>query len=325
MLSAYLFDQRQGKAVESWAETLADLQKSQVLWLDLQGSDDAESQEVQEALGIEGLAGLYRDDERELPEFDQRDEHIKLTAVGVTRDKDGSAAEPVPFVCFVGRNWLVSAHADEVEVIEEFRERAEGDGELGVLDAPSFLAALLEWVVTSYLRAFDEIDLELEEFDLNVLQSTPADAEKQMRVLVDARSRISRLRRSLAPHRDVFTALSHSEFDPVSTEESAQRFTELAAKVNHALTAARDTKDAVNGSFDILLARSGYRTNETVKILTLASVLLLPGTLVAGVAGMNVNISMRVFAQSPLFWVVCTAFALMSLGTLAVARRRHWI
>ena len=31
-------------------------------------------------------------------------------------------------------------------------------GEIGALDAPSFLATLLEWTVTSYLRAFDEIE-----------------------------------------------------------------------------------------------------------------------------------------------------------------------
>ena len=56
--------------------------------------------------------------------------------------------------CLIGTNWVLTSHLSEIAVIEDFRTRAEGAGELGALDAPSFLATLLEWVVTSYLRAF---------------------------------------------------------------------------------------------------------------------------------------------------------------------------
>ena len=53
--------------------------------------------------------------------------------------------------------------------------------------------------------------------------------------------------------------------------------------------------------------------------------LLLPGALLAGMAGMNVNISAHTFAHSPLFWVVVTAILLIAIATLAVARLRRWI
>ncbi len=59
----------------------------------------------------------------------------------------------------------------------DFRERAEGGGEIGILDAPSFLALLLGWVVTSFLQAFDKIEAELEEFNLRVLRNARRDAE----------------------------------------------------------------------------------------------------------------------------------------------------
>ena len=62
-----------------------------------------------------------------------------------------------------------------------------------------------------------------------------------------------------------------------------------------------------------------------MKVLTLASILLLPGALLAGVAGMNVNISAHTFVHSPLFWVVVTAIILIAIATLALARLRRWI
>ena len=38
---------------------------------------------------------------------------------------------------------------------------------------------------------------------------------------------------------------------------------------------ARDARDAIVGSFDVLIARTGHRTNDIMKVLTLTSVILL--------------------------------------------------
>jgi Mg2+ and Co2+ transporter CorA len=123
----------------------------------------------------------------------------------------------------------------------------------------------------------------------------------------------------------VFATLSHSEFDPLSSQESAQRFVALAARVDAALASARDVRDGIASSFDVLIVRTEHRTNEIVKVLTLASILLLPGALLAGVAGMNVNFNAHTFVDSPLFWAVVTAIVLIALATLGLARLRKWI
>ena len=77
----------------------------------------------------------------------------------------------------------------------------------------------------------------------------------------------------------------------ISTDGRPKRFEKLTAQVDNALATARDAKDAVVNSFDVLILRTEHRTNEIVKVLTLASILLLPGALIAGVMGMNVNFS----------------------------------
>jgi len=325
MLDAYLFDEDHGKKIEAWADALDDLDQSQMLWLDLLEPSAEEAREVGEALGLDGLEPGRFHEEAVQPAFDQSQEYLRVTALAASDTEGDAAPQTVAVDCFVGENWVLTAHSTELAVIEDFRARTEGEGKIGILDAPSFLAVLLEWVVTSYLRAFDKIEVELEEFDVRVLRSARRDAERQISALVEVRRRVGSLRRSLAPHREVFAALSDSEFDPVSSEESAKRFSELATKTETALAAARDTKDAVIGSFDVLIARTEHRTNEIVKVLTLASILLLPGALIAGVMGMNVNFKTSVFAHSALFWVVVGAIILIALATLGVARIRRWI
>ena len=86
---------------------------------------------------------------------------------------------------------------------------------------------------------------------------------------------------------------------------------------------ARDTRASVVSSFDVLIARTGHTTNEIMKVLTLASVILLPGTLVAGVMGMNFEVPL--FTHPELFWGVIALIVAGAVVTLTVARLRRWI
>jgi Mg2+ and Co2+ transporter CorA len=79
----------------------------------------------------------------------------------------------------------------------------------------------------------------------------------------------------------------------------------------------------VVGSFDVLIAGTEQRTNEIVKVLTLASVLLLPGALIAGVMGMNFKVGL--FETGAYFWVVIAGIIGVAAATLVIARARRWI
>ena len=141
----------------------------------------------------------------------------------VASSEDG---KPVlrPVECVLGRNWVVTSHEAEIEVLEEFRERAEGGGQVGALDSPSFVAAAVEWVVTSYFRAFEEIEGELEELDAKVMSDVPKSVSDDLARLVELRRSIGTLRRALFPHREVIVALAHPELDLLSTETSGAAF-----------------------------------------------------------------------------------------------------
>jgi magnesium transporter len=325
MLKAYLFDRRQGRSVDDWAKALQDLNKNQILWVDLMEPSADEAAGVLDALHLGDAGGLRLGDPEGKPGIEQHEGHLRVTAVAVSDSERDPARERIVVDCFLGSNWVLTAHSTDIAALDDFRGVAEGKGEIGLLDAPSFLTALLEWVVTSYLRAFDEIEETLDKFDVEAMVEPSNDPEKEIEILGDARRRVGRLRRTLAPHREVFAALSHSEFDPLSSEGSAERFVALTARVDAALASSRDVRDGIASSFDVLIVRTEHRTNEIMKVLTLASILLLPGALFAGVAGMNVNFGARTFVHSPLFWIVVTAIIVIALATLALARLRRWI
>ena len=325
MVSAYLFDRRQSERVEDWAGAFHALSKNQILWIDIVDASKDETVDVLDALDLGAAAELKLGDPERRPSVEQFERHLRVTAVAVSDTERDPARERIVVDCFLGSNWILTVHGADIAALDDFRGVAEGKGEVGLLDAPSFLTTLSEWVITSYLRAFDEIEETLDEIDVEAIAHLSKDLDEQLELLGDARRRVGRLRRTLAPHREVFATLSHSEFHPLSSEASAKRFVALTARVDAALASARDVRDGIASSFDVLIVGTGHRTNEIVKILTLASILLLPGALLAGMAGMNVNISAYTFAHSPLFWVVVTAIILIAIATLALARLRQWI
>jgi magnesium transporter len=86
---------------------------------------------------------------------------------------------------------------------------------------------------------------------------------------------------------------------------------------------ARDARAAIVGSFDVLIARTGHRTNHIMKVLTLTSVILLPGALIAGVMGMNFKVGL--FEDSWAFYLVLVLILAIAPLTVGVAKMREWI
>ena len=64
----------------------------------------------------------------------------------------------------------------------------------------------------------------------------------------------------------------------------------------------------------MLIARTGHRTNEIVKVLTLASVIFLPGALIAGIMGMNFKPGL--FNHPALFWATIAMIISIAVVTI---------
>ena len=76
-------------------------------------------------------------------------------------------------------------------------------------------------------------------------------------------------------------------------------------------------------SFDVLIARTGHRTNDIMKVLTLTSVILLPGVVIAGFMGMNFNVG--IFTAAWGFYAVVAVTVAIAVLVIGVAKLREWI
>jgi magnesium transporter len=321
-MTALVFDRTEVDEVADWTACLGDLGRQCILWLDLERGDEEEIRRAIDELGLSEASAERLTGDNARPIFSDFGDYLHVTATAPARSDVERVAVTVE--CLVSETWVVTVHEEPVEAFEVVRDRMkETSGAVGQLDGIEFLADLLAWVLEAYLDAFEAIELSLEEFDERVMRGRTEDTEREVARLVEVRQRIGRLRRALVAQRGLFLALAQPELEAITSSDHSQRFVTLRGQLEDVVQVARDSREAVFGSFDVLIARTELRTNEIMKTLTLGALLFLPGALIAGVLGMNFRIGL--FETGWYFWVVCGLILALAAMTVSVARLREWI
>jgi Mg2+ and Co2+ transporter CorA len=220
-----------------------------------------------------------------------------------------------------GPNVVATLHREQVDTLREFRDHTDGNTPIGRVDAPAFVAAVLDWLVNGYFRAIEVLEREADRLDETALN--PRSERDLLADLVKLRRRITALRRTLAPHREVVAALSRPDLTAFADTDAAPHFHALAERLERALDAVETARQLVLGSFEVHMSRTAQRTNDVMKVLTIVSVMLLPGSLVAGILGMNFPAAF--FEHDWLFWVAVVLIAAVAIVPLALAKLRGWI
>ena len=321
MRRAILFDREKVQHLDRLEDRPRRLGRSQLLWVDVERPSSEDIDQIASVFALdqetrEALASTTPDEEMV---FYDGGRYIHVTTYAPDEENEG---ELIALECVVSENWVITTHDAPIPVLEDFAERVSGSGDTGSLDGPGFLAALLEWVLGAYSAAFERIEERLEQFDIQAMRGD-AEAERDIEHLVQMRSQVGNLRRALAGHRFALVSLTHPELEALGDHNSSDQFQSLLTRFEATAQEARDARDAIVGSFDVLIARGGHRTNEIMKVLTLTSVILLPGALVAGVMGMNFKVGL--FDHPQFFWAVVAAIVLVAPITLAAAKHRDWI
>jgi Mg2+ and Co2+ transporter CorA len=301
-------------------EGLPRLSAKALLWIDLEAGNEAGLDAAAELLELSDELVTRLQDDEVRPSLADYEELIHVRVVEVSEEADSA---PLPMDAVAGPNWLLTRHGRDGGYSESFRAAFQGETELGRLDSLSFLAALLEHLLGHYFAAIAKVEEGVDDFDVEAMRTAVADGEHQLARIVALRRTLAALRRSLVLHRDVYATLGDPDLTSLASKDSAERARALLDRLERAIDAAESARQMVAGSFEILMARTSQRTNDTMKILTLISAALLPSAVIAGVLGMNFKQSF--FELSYLFWLVVALMAVLMVTVGVVARWRKWL
>ena len=294
-----------------------EVDKDRLLWIDIDGRDPDDLARAGATIGLDGkgLRRLGRVDRRarllRLPD------RIVLTLETVEPDDPEAARHELDIV--VGANHIITVHDRPIWAVDEFRKEIDLEELVGTLDAASFVAGLIDSIITAYFRQLEAIERDIDILD-EVAVRNRADASF-LATVVTLRRRIARLRRALTPNREALLPLERPDVALIS--DLGAVWPGIGQRLERAIDGVENARELLVGSFDLYLGRSSQRANDVMKILTLVSAIALPGIVLAGVMGMNFQ--MPFFDDSNNFFVVAGAMVAFAAAILGVARWRAWI
>ncbi len=289
------------------------------LWLDVCPPEEAERQLLREALGFHPLALEDAFRARERPKLDVYPDYYFMVFYRVDYDPDnGLSLQPVHL--FIGAHYLVTVHPQRIPEVEATMARWSGPEFPRPIAPGSLVYDLLDAILDRYFPVLDRIAEEVETIEERLFEGSDG---RLIEAVFQMRKALLELRRVVAPEREVINLLLRREL-PIFRPEDIAYFQDLYDRLVRLTESIDLYRDMLSGALESYLSIQSNRLNEIVKVLTIASIILMANALIAGIYGMN-------FKYMPeLEWPWGYPMALLMMAAVSVGlafffRRRGWL
>lgn len=317
-----VFVLQNGRLSQVNIDSRSDLEQAAPVWVDLTEPDD------EERAWIKSIYGVTLPDEDEFSdieasaryfEAENGDLHLRTDFL-FEGDDDSSSTMTVAFI--LARNILFSVHAEDLPVFRLVRMRARSrPGSIG--DYRDVLLDLYETDAEYSADALEGIYQKLEAVSTSVLKKSLSDqaAAEVLNTIAHEEDLNGRIRRNMMDTRRAVSFLMRGRLlSSEQFEDARQILRDIESLDGHTAFLF----DKINFLMDASIGFLNINQNKVIKIFSVASVALLPPTLIASVYGMN-------FARIPeLQWELGYPYAIglmimSALLPLWYFRRRGWL
>jgi magnesium transporter len=299
---------------------LATLEKNFV-WVDLDGYTEAEFHSVALLLGFhrQAVRAVLADWQRPRLTI-YRDHFFTSTTVPHLQSK-AFRVDARELDLFVGHNVFVSVHKTPLPFADRLQARVLSSPNLVQFDAPFMLYIVLDELLAYYEELNRRVHADVERMEERALHDS---SDNFLEDLLQFKRYAFALSQLADQHREIFAAFLRPDFSWISGEEVEEYFEDLETRLVRLLDLLLSAKDAVNGAFEIYVSHMSHRTNQVIKLLTMVSTVLLPATLIIGIFGTNISVSVQSDKlHTPLgLGLMLLCILLVSGGTLLFFRRR---
>lgn len=261
-------------------------------WIDLVEPTSEEEKLVERVVGLDVPTREEMKEIEPSSRMFERGDAIYLTLSTLTGIEEGHpSAEPIAFV--LAGNRLVTVRYTSPKPFRMFAEHVEREPELA-RDALTVLVRLLDTIIDRLADELEEAGAELERISAQIFHREEGRSRRIPAIRLEALlTRIGRAQSLLARIRE--TAVSSSRV--VGFLAASSRLRADGQQRDHVLSLAADVGSLIDHSaflatnltflLDASLGLISVEQNAALKVFSVAALIFLPPTLVAGIYGMN--------------------------------------
>jgi magnesium transporter len=208
---------------------------------------------------------------------------IVRTIAFLEQTDDPYDIETVNLNCFLGRNFLVTAHGAHSSPLDSARGMLEKKPELAAGGAARLMHAVVDEAVNAYFPILDQLDEFMDGLEEKVFAAFDQSA---LREIFSVKRLVLSLRRHLAPERDVFSVLTNrpNALLAADTQVYFRDIYDHILRINDSLETYREL---LSNTLDSYLTQVSNRLGSVTKALSVVATISLPFVVVSGMWGMN--------------------------------------
>ena len=324
-----IFTLANGRLFQEEIDSLEELSKFQPIWVDLEAPTLEEKRWVKQYYGLSIPEDAMDEDIEESARFYEEDNgELHIRSDFLVADNDAPRTVRVAFILnqhnaeLKSRGVLFSIHDEDVPVFRLLRMRARRAPGL-IEDAKEVLLKLFDADAEYSADTLEGIYVELEKVSAKVLSGdvTDALAGEVLAAIAQHEDMNGRIRRNMMDTRRAVSFMTRSKMLSADQFEDARQ---ILRDIDSLDSHTAFLFDKINFLMDATVGFININQNKIIKIFSVASVALLPPTLIASIYGMNFAHMPEL--QSP--WGYPMALLLM-LGSALVPmwyfRKRGWL
>ena len=257
------------------------------------------------------------------PKVDEYDDYLFIVLHFPRYDKAVGRLNAAEVDIFVGPDYLITLPNEPLQPIEYLFERCRTSEELRdslFSKGPGYLLyKIVDDLVDASFPMLRKMGNKLERIETEIFEGNSAEV---VRDISNVKQEIINFRKIVRPQRSAFADLERNKARYIADDLEIY-FEDINDASERVWDMLENYKEVVEGLESTNESAIAHRANETFRVLTAISVIVLPLTLVASLWGMNV----RVPGQDDLgaFWVILVAMVVLLGGMVAYFRRRGWL
>jgi magnesium transporter len=320
MISVFVHQHGETKCLDRIEPEWLDPASTATLWVDFSGVTPDEGRLLTEVFHFHPLAVEDALSAVQFPKIETYDGYlyVVLHGIDVNASEHRLATRDIDF--FLGRNYLVTVHDGRSRSITKLRDICDKHGHILDEGPVALMHRLVDSMVDNYQPEMEKLEERISDIEEEAFEGR----NTIVRELLGIKRDLASMRRILTPQRDAVGRLARREFDQISVE-MAYRFRDV---YDHVVRLADETimfQDRVTGVLEVNLSAVSNRLNQIMKVLTVASTILLPMTVLTGMWGMNVHIPHFPGSEDAQFWWLTGMMGAVSAVMLAIFRFLDWI
>src|SRR5262245_30949903 len=185
---------------------------------------------------------------------------------------------------FAGRGYVVTVRHGSTTAYREVRARCEGAPKMLAMGESFVVYSIIDFVVDNYFPVLHELESEVDNLE-DTLFSTTADRLDIERIY-GLRHDLRVMRRAVQPLQEVCNRIMRFDV-PLIDQAMHPYFRDVQDHVIRVVERIDNLTDLISGALEANLLLTSVQQNSTIKIFSVAAVVLMPPTLVASIYGMN--------------------------------------